>query len=164
VAGETEAPVTPEEISAVASATATEVWKRILGNVPASTIMVRLNPGELGIGPFIRDKVWDKQTTDARDNSPVTTLDLLRFGRADAGRAAETLGEGGGINTQLDSIQTTQGEEDAQTDRIEAILNDPAALAAELALLLPPAEPVTQEALEAALRTVFGSLDESATP
>lgn len=157
--------VTPEDIAAVAKAAAEAVWARMIGATPAVNIMARLDPGEAGIGAHVRDKVWDKDTTKTRDNSPVKVLDLLRYAQGDASRAAESLGDGGAVNTQLDEIHTILTEEDAQTDRIETAVNAPldpvtiAGIASAVVAAMPPGEPITQEALETALRNVLGSLD-----
>lgn len=163
-AGDTEAPVTPEEMNTLAAL----IWSYKVGATPGEsvgTIMARLNPGTAGIGSHVRDKVWDKDTTSTRDNSAIKTLDLLRQAHGDSSRTIETLSEGGPINSQLDAIHTTLTDEDAQTDRIETAVTTPldpatiAGIATAVAAAMPPGEPVSQEALEAALRNVLGSLD-----
>lgn len=163
-AGDTEAPVTPEEMNTLAAL----IWSYKVGAAPGEsvgTIMARLNPGTAGIGSHVRDKVWDKDTTSTRDNSAIKTLDLLRQAHGDSSRTIETLSDGGPINSQLDAMHTILVDEDQQTDRIETAVTTPldpatiAGIATAVVAAMPPGEPVSQEALEAALRNVLGSLD-----
>jgi N-acetylmuramoyl-L-alanine amidase len=163
--------VTPEEIEAIAA----KVWAWKVGPTgPAQqsvgNIMFRLDPGATGLGPYVAAQVWDEETTNTRDGSVIKTLDLLRYAHGDSGRAAETLAEGGPINAQLDAIQSTLVDEDMQTDEIATAVTTPlsaetiAGIASAVAAVIPPGEPVTQEALEGALRNVLGSLNDPATP
>ena len=139
--------LTPQNLADIATA----VWAQKVGTTnPQSvgTIMVRIDPGGTGITAAVRDAVWDKSTTSAIDNTAVKALDLLRYTQGDSKRAIDIL-----------------VDEDAQTDRIETAVNTPldpvtiSGIAAAVVAAMPPGEPVTQEALETALRNVLGSLD-----
>jgi hypothetical protein len=151
--------LTPQNLTDIANA----VWNRAIGSDPASTIMVRLNPGPAGIAAAVAAesaaRVWNYMTKSAVDASDQSALTLLRWAHLAA--LQDTVPED--VLAQLDAIQTTQGEEDAQTDRIEtaiADLGNVQNLAAAIAAAMPPSNPVDQAALEAALRTVLGSVDE----
>ena len=67
-------PLTQQDVDAVVAG----VWGKLMGDVPASTIMVRLNPGTDGMDASIREESWNKQTTSTIDGSAISVLDLLR--------------------------------------------------------------------------------------
>lgn len=141
-------PLTQAEIDQIAAATQAAVWARVLGSSPASTIMVRLDPGPGGIGPLIRDKSWEKITPDALTGADQTVLDLLRFAQGDARNAQTTLGAGGDVNTQLDRMETT----------LNAVVVPTAAeIATAVVALLQPGE-ITQAEVEAAIRNVMSDV------
>lgn len=144
-------PLTPQEIQDIATA----VWMRDMSGVPASTVMVRMNPGPDGIAATIRDEAWVKMSTSAVDGSAVSVLDLLRFSQGDSRRAITTLQTGGEIKTQLDLMDGDIG-----------MLPNAAEIAAAVVAALPPGSTdlTEEQIIEAATTGCKNALREGAGP
>ena len=101
--GQLDMPLSDDDVQRIAA----KVWSHEVADTSVGTIMVRVNPGPVGLPGAVRDAVWQHETTDTYGN-PATALNLTRYTHGEATKANEYAHEAA-ANTAPSADTATSG-------------------------------------------------------